>query len=754
MPESKRAPEIPEPSGPPLTYQGEKLSPGLVMRLWRSASDARRLSRDRILNQRAYRRREEESLVRLAPSWVRRNPEAAAWVVDVRPERTSLEQDLIARVGVVEPEFIRERLGFTDRDRSAAEECQAFMEEWRLRSVPTQALFGKAVEDGEFGWSLIPSHLDIDGVPTFFETLDEQAYTGLSDDQKTSYREDEDSPRRKRYVKVDASGKKRVRREYDKGDPKKDKEAHKDAIARYLLHCAPANVHLIPALDCAPIFRRGKGRDRWECIALVQRTLYEVEELLEMGYGWPGLGDRALVPLAYDANGSSVHLSADDIGKNGLLYLYTAYLICKDKDGHQRPVLCWTVGGTSTTYAPTGPVEPEDDDCVGSIDFYEALAYTDEGGKTCSIEGPLWGYGGGMHSEDDDPDQYWRPAMWHILPLLKQLEGNQTAINATITQVAFTGHVHRIDAALANSEIGEAAILEEDGSLRTPNIPKPGEVESSTGPVEPFQQTRVGADAWQKIAADQLTLQAVTAVDQMPSSSQSGNAQMIALMTGQQSKRQIRDGVKNVVVAMGEVILKILDAYYHKYGVGWPIQTTQERPVGDEIVEARDILQYDPLWVGKENKNYRLDAEYPEEENLARIDLEVKMAQAGYGNFDRVMRATGEKDPMNEYKKVLRDRIRNSPMYLMSALSKYAEQTGNPDMIAAVTELQQQGQLQKASLPGAKNGMATVAMSRPPAGEAAGGLVGAQRAGIQGGQIGADQAVADAESAYTRVGAV
>jgi hypothetical protein len=750
-PTDEQAVAIPAPSQEPLTYKGEALSSGLIMRLFRTGQDGTQNSRNAILEARAYRRREASSLIRVAPSWARTNPEAAAWVTSVLPERISLEADLTARVGAVEPEYVREPLGFTERDRDDAEACQAFLEEWRLRSVPTQTMFGKCVEDGQFGWAVLPSHLDYDGVPTFFETLSERAYEGLGDDEKKSYKPDETGRDKKRYVKLDAKGQKKVNPSYDKGDDKKSEQAHKEAVERHLLKVQPVNVRIIPALDCAPIFTRGKGRDRWHCEVLIERSLYSVEELLEEGHGWPGLGDRLLVPHAYNADGTTLPLRNDEIGKNALFYLYSAYMVCEDAQGHKRPVIAFCVGGTSTSYSQGRGTEPENNADVGMIDFYDALKYTEKGGKQCGLEGPLWGYHGGMHSEDDDPDWYWRPAMHHVLPLIRQIEGNETAMNATITVSAFTGHIQEIDAGLASSDLGEAAILDQSGDLRITKPPRPGAIEVSTGKITPFQQAQIGQDAWRKLAADRISLQTTTATDQPPPSGQSGHAQIVQMMSGQQVKRQIREGVRDAAVAMAEVFLRIVDAIHHKYDVGWPIQTTQERPVGESIVSARDIMAYDQRWVGE--GNFNLDADYPEEENLARVDLEASLADRGYGNFDRVMKALGENDPKTEWKKVLRDMIRKSPAYRLRAEMKMAEQTGDVEMVAMLKDLQNQGQMTKAGVPGAPNGIPTAALNRQGqsmAGPGKASTAQSIRGGIQAAEMGGDTMAANAEAAMTQ----
>lgn len=756
-PDEERSVDLPEPSSPALTYRGEGLSAGLVMRLWRTAQKLNQHSRKEILEARAYRRREESSLIHLAQSWVRTNPEAAQWVVDIRPERTTIDEVLVSLAGAVEPEYIREALGFLDRDHEDAEACQAWMEEWRQQDVPTQAMFGKAVEDGSFGWDVLPTFLDREGCPTFFETLEEDAYAAMPKDEQKSYRKDDDDRRGKRYVKVDSEGKKQVRPEYGKKDDKKSREAHKDAIATYLLQHKPLAVRLIPALDCGPILKRARNKDRWECAALISRELMLPEELVEAGYGWPGLGDRLLVPMAYNADGSSVTLTPEEFGAESMVYLYTARLICLDEQRRQRPVLVWTVGGSATSWTSDGPgVDDADGGDVGMIDFYDALCCTQKDctDPCCGVQGPLWGYSGGMHSEDDNPDFYWRPALSHVIPLIKQLEGNRTSQNAHIAVEAFQGEYIVPDAALAAVDgVGEAAMLEEDGSLRIGKKPRPGEREIAIGQVIPAVPARISPDSWQKTAGDEALLAMVSAAGQQPDPKQSGHAQIVGDMMSQRSKRQVREGVAHAHEGMGTAALKILAAYHHRFDVGWPIQTVQERAIGDSVVEARDIAQFDKRWVGQ--GNWTIATEYPEEENLARVDMEVKLVQAGVGNPERVWRALGERDFATEWAKALKWQIKFSPEYLAVAKMKYAQATGNADMVNVLKMLQDQQQITKGGAPGAKNGIPTAALPRSggaqPAPQA--DMVGSGsdiRGGIEGAIMTGDRKVADAEAALTR----
>ena len=158
----QRSSLIAEPTTPALTYRKQKLTPGLIVRLCRSGMRMKPRSRQRMLDARAMRRREESSLIQISPKWARQNPEAANSVRAILYERVTLERDQAARIGTVEPEYSCEPLGFLKSDDDAANAKEAYLEEWRQseNGPPVQTFFGKGMEDGEYGRVRLPAHLD------------------------------------------------------------------------------------------------------------------------------------------------------------------------------------------------------------------------------------------------------------------------------------------------------------------------------------------------------------------------------------------------------------------------------------------------------------------------------------------------------------------------------------------------------------------------------------------------------------------
>ncbi len=98
----------------------------------------------------------------------------------------------------------------------------------------------------------------MEGCPDFFEYLDERAYDLLDEDERQSYERDE-KDKRQRYVKRDAQGHKQINPRYDKGNDAKSKQAHEEAVTRYLLTQDASTVRVIPALDCVGVFSRGRS---------------------------------------------------------------------------------------------------------------------------------------------------------------------------------------------------------------------------------------------------------------------------------------------------------------------------------------------------------------------------------------------------------------------------------------------------------------------------------------------------------------
>lgn len=714
--DSERNPAIPEPVDPPIApyeYNGEPVTPGMLIRLFRTTATPLQPAYDEILRIRALRRSEESSRVQINAKWARNNPEAASWVRELLEHRITLDRDMVARAGAVEPRYQRAALGFRDTDQDAAAECKAYMNESFKRDVPYQAFIGKGTEDGRYGVAVVPAFRDMDGAPDFFEMLTERAYKNLPAEDRKRY-EKLDGDRRGRYVRLNDDGSKKINPKYDTGDRKQSEDAHDEAVQRYLIDKRAANIRIIPALDCAPILVRSADRDRWECVGLVERTLYTVQELLHDRYGWKGMGDRKLIPQAYNADGSNMRVLNSEVGQNGQFYRYTAYLTCVDDEGRKRPVIASCIGGTATWSDTSG--NPDDPNSVELIDLYEETKVEKTDGTVCGLEGPLWGYFGGLHTEDDDPAHYWHPYLSTYETRIKAIEGKKTAINAATQTNAFTGHYQEIDSHFADTEGGLEAILDDEGELRRPKVPGVGEVEPTTGRIVPAQQASVGQDAWRDLAADMQMLDRAMAQDAAaPGSAPNARTAVVQSAISDVAKRHIREGACDATVFVGEALLRILKAYYDRWKVRWPIQTTKERPVGSEKQNREGIVPqtFDPEWVG--DGQYALTVDLPTEPNLAMIDLENSLRATGGSSLKRLAKALGEDDLTSFRADILEDQLWSDPAVVMAAQTRLANQSGNKEL-QAVIRLRNQNRMGKSDLP-VIGAQPSVALQRPGSGQ-------------------------------------
>lgn len=737
-----------------VMFQGHPLDHNWIVQLFNSGAATKKESRSRIVKCRDMYRKTLR--VQIAQSWALRHPTIAATAVEVLPERQGLVDNLKASTGAQPPSYSRTALGFLDSDRNAAKACQSYMQEWGDRNVPFDTFNGKAVEDGEYMGVVLPHDIDMDGYPDFYEVLDEDAWKALDEKQQAEYSLDQ-TDRRGRYARQGQNGLRKpserwdrnksgqTKAEYDAAmreadrkrreqgqttdtpspwqrDDSASEEAHKDAVRRYLLsldHDA-TTVRIVPALDVAPFFRRSKDGRRWELFAAVERRLVYPEDL-QHDYGWVGMGDRELVPTGFDEHRTT--------GQYGQLYLYIAYLVHTDKDRKRRPIIAYTVAGQPTWVSGDAPPTQADSQTVAMIDLYE----------THGLQGPRWWYSGGMYTDDDNPDYCYRPYLWPFVETILGIENNKTAINCATAANAFTGYWNKPDAKLA--ELDPEALVDSDNNLVAPEIPAPGEIGTTIGDTFPVVSAQINQDAWRKYQLDMAQLDKATAIDQISGGAGTSARSLVVQSTiGQNARRQIKDGNLYSYLRAGELHLETLSAIYQTYGVKWPIHTTAEKPIGQEIREAVDHLEFDPSWVGPDN-NCSLKATYPEERNLAWIDLVERGYQAPKPtrSLKDVAQAYGDDDESQLRLELLEDQLWSMPENLESMAMQVAKSQGN-QMMLQVLKLRADKKLTQQGVPGFAAGLPTSSLRGPGEGAPPGGMGGpsiasAQRGGIEAGQM-------------------
>lgn len=719
MADTQQSTIMTKPADPAITYQGKPLKPKRIVDLWNGNAEIMKPFHDECRRARDLRR---GTLVRkIAESWATVHPEAALASVSRIPQRRTLEQDLKARSGLVEPAYICKALGDLQTDITHAQEFEDYLNEWATSDfgVPFPVFLDKGVEDGGYFRVRLPSMFDLEGRPDFFDRLSERAYEKLSDDEKKSYKKDAAGRRRTRskpYIKVDDDGKEVPAEPYRAmmAEPDEDKdrlpleraerkkrradqasEKHKEAVRRYLLSRPASTSQVFGGLDVCPIFKRGIGRQQAELAAAITRQLVTVEEALEGNYGWKGMNGRLLVP-----RGAS---ETNVVGRDGCYYLYGLYFTSTDEEGIVHPICAYTLGGYGTSMDGS---EPESKDAVGWIDFYEELG----------IEGPLWSWHWGLKTRDEEPAYRGRPYLSDLIDLILAIESEEMAIRATTQVNAFTGYVEDLSDALRGPEataVLEATVDSTTKELRKSDIPPPGEIRTSISTIRPFQQSQIGRDAWQILASDRTALAEATAVDQAATSpGASGRAIVVGETLAKVAKRDIRDEALEAFRRDGEDHARIVAAIFDECGIPWPIQKVEPPPSADPTADERySIAEWKPEYNG-EGRFTRLRAEYPEEENLAALDEEANLADRGYSHFGNVMKKKGITDPLREYQEVLEWELRRSPEYKMAVAMGVAQRRGDRTMVDILKRLQAEQQITEAGVPGARNGLPTSAIRR------------------------------------------
>lgn len=722
-----------EPTEGPITWRGESITAGKIVDVFTRNWERAAWRTANVVQARDFRRKELR--VKIAQSWRDKFPEVAAWAVSTLAERQTIEREQIARVNAVQATFNREALDEKKLSDDEAGECERYMNEWRTQKTDQQELGIKGVEDGEWGYTILPAKDDISGRPDFYDRVTEDALTALSPSERAAYRKDE-TDRRGRYARVDERGNKVPHAKWDRSrdgktraqagesftrDEARSQQAHEAALDQYLLQHEASSVRLIPALDCVPIYGRGTGKDRYVVTALIERSLISVEEAIEAGYGWTGMGNRHTIPRGYSPNRRT--------GQNGDYYLYSLYCTSTDAKGIEHPLILYCLGGYGTSYqnAAAGPSNKAKD-AVGFIDLY----------KTHGLTGRFWGYFGGMHTGDDEPYYRYQPWMFPFIEQMLSIEGTTTSIKSVIGSGAYTGFNYKPDAKLG--ELDDQAILEQGPNgktLRKPVFAKPGEIVTNAGDITPQQPAIVSPDAWRLNASEVQALQQNTSTTRPNDAS--GNAIAISETLAMVNQAQVRGGVRDAIIFAGECHLKILDAAYERWGIRWPLNTTMKRASGTETTSrgSTKVARFDPAWLGDgEVKNYKLSADYPQEENLARVDLTRSLKADGLASFADVQKDRGVENPDDVRLEILKDRLWDDPSNQLLYQQRVAQIVGNRRM-QQILKLKAAQLMTGGADKGLPEGIPTkMVQSGGQQGGGGASSVTAQRAGIQGGQLG------------------
>lgn len=692
-----------EPSVEPLGAKNRDAN--LILRTFTDANEAMQPRNDRIETTRDMRR--GTLIVGVNKKWTSRFREAAPFVQSVLPERRTLERSVKANVGAVTPEIARSATGDTSDDDTNAEWAEFYLNELRKRRFPAKQCFGKGTEDGEYAFAVIPDAATMDGQPLYADTITAARYKALKPAERKQYtpygvNRTGDEPRR--YVKLDgawsdgspregrnpeydrdASGRRRDDKFYAR-DPKpgekrptfkrdedKSAAAFDEAQRRYRAAHLPVTSLVLPALDVAPLLVRSKDGEHWTPKAMVTRQLLAVEEAVAAGYRWAGMGDRLLLPAGYDKSRMS--------GQRGMFYLYQMYMEEYDDDGRCHPLILSTVMGIN------GNTKADD----ASQSNVDVLDLYDEWG----IDIPLWDYCGGMSLSDDDPAFAYEPWLFPFVNRILKIEGVETLTDMAMWENGNTGYVNEINPAFSDD-----VLLDSANNLRVPKIPDPGEIESSTGTTRPFAEQRVNPDFRYREQALRDSLREQTIAEQQGGGGESGHQLVVQHTLSVVAKDDIRAGVLRACKLFARGAARILDALAER-GINWPIETSDDRPIGSKTVSKGSLIEWDREWLGG---SYEFEVEYPSEANPVEVSLAMEAWQKRAGSWEDLQKARGKSDAQSERLKVAEDEFWESDYG--KALRQLAVAEYRRDQKAQkIAKLQVDKALAAIGLPGMEDGI-------------------------------------------------
>lgn len=651
MPDESISP-LGEPSGAPLGASNRDAAQ--ILRVFADTYEILKPRNVRVETTRDVRR--GTLTVGVNPKWTSRFPQASPFVQSVLPERRTLERSVKASVGAVVPEIARAAAGDAQADDDNAEWAEFYLNELRKRRFPAQQCFGKGVEDGEYAIAVVPDAATMDGQPLYADTITAARYTALAPaerEQYTPYGVNRKGTQPRRYVKLagawsdgtpregrnpeydrDAQGRRRDDRSYAqargadrprfKRDEGKSAAAFDEAQRRYRAAHLPVTALVLPALDVAPLLVRSKDGEAWALKAMVTRQLLGREDAIKAGYRWAGMGDRLLLPLGYDAGRMS--------GQRGLFYLYQMYLEEYDDDGRCHPLILSTVVGIN------GQTKGDD----ASQSNVDVLDLYDEWG----IDIPLWDYCGGMALADDDPAFAYEPWLYPFINRIMKIEGVETVTDMAMWENANTGYLQE-----PNPQFSDDVLLDSGGNLRVTPIPDPGEVALSTGPVHPFAEQRVNPDFRYREQALRDSLREQTIAEQSGGGGESGHQLVVQHTLSVVAKDDIRAGVLRACRLFARGAARILDALAER-GINWPIETSEDRPIGSKSVSKGSLIEWSRDWLGG---SYEFEVSYPSEANPVEVSLAMEAWQKRAGSWEDLQKARGKSDAQSERLKVAED---------------------------------------------------------------------------------------------------
>lgn len=611
------------------------------------------------------------------------------WWAARDPERLTLESRVVQTYADNGIDLERAPLGTTNQAIEDADDFALWINTVVANYVPKRSIWGKAVEDAEWGMVVEPKTLVYDHVPDPYDLLSEEDWAQIDENERDDWEPTTNSVAGDDGLVTKQPARRRFKREYwrdakdrapdhalykfqsaptFKRDETKTSAAHGKAYLEHLCSDFPVAVRLISALDCIPYLVEGTGRDRFECRGLLIRKLYEYDDLVDnYRYQWSDMDQMAL-PIGYDANNTT--------GANGMAYVYEAWVWVRNQaTGFMDPCVIRSVAGRSTWQAGDESRAPV------LINLREKYGLDIL---------PIW-YGYGTHTESDDPDLRGVPLLWPVTQVIINREGLKTSLLAHINKYAF-GKL----AVIPDPRIPASSYMEGD-TLRDFNDAE-GDLVTLPGPVMPLVQPPVLAGV--RDLHEMFTIDVQSNMPDPSSAGQgagdrSGHSLTVTKSFVLAAASDTMDGVARCVEWTGETIAHVADCLSRKFKIQIPVWVEDELPVSDADQTQLVALELNERWL---KSNYRLTAVYEKLGNIAEVEQEASLYQRQLATFEDVVRKRGKKSPNTEWVKVMADQVRMSPEGRLAALADVLRRRGKRDEADKI-ELQLNGILTQAGLP-------------------------------------------------------
>lgn len=552
-----------------------------------------------------------------------------------------------------------------DGARKAATDFETWDNAVVSELVPRRSVIGRLIQQGECALFVQPSPSEYLKSPSYMDTVN-------GDDGKETRKP------RPLYDR-DTRGRSPGERGYGKRDESSSAKAHRDDSDAYQARRLPFSVRVESPLNCFPILARGRGKEPWDTIGIVCRTLYEREELIRRKYRWPGQDNTALIPT---------EASSSTYGAYGQIYLYEAWMIDED----DNPYISYSAGGHATTM---------DDESPAIIDLKEEYGLCR---LPCKY---IWG----NHLEDE-PDERGVPLLDPIAVAILNVEAHLTHELLYGKRTAMPGFGIDI-----NPELPATAFLDDKGQLKSYTMPSEGGLIALPGRIVPLVAPRVGDSL--RYVTDQLLGQVAQSTPDASvvggGGGASGHQDVIQNEYFEASQEMILESARQALEFVGEIVAelactaakgewRVLDGE----GVEIPCYVNAEVTPGNDTAKTsqlRTISTFKERWVGP--GIYDLTAVYPNEGNLAETQQTADLADRGYASFEDVMESRGKTAPENERAKIDADRWYKSEPGLIYLSQRFAAHRGD-------LEAQEKAKLQfEGLLSGGPEPLPTAALAQP-----------------------------------------